>query len=301
MNKKIRYTLAGVFIILLASLAWVAFKPYHYAIQFQSKTLPGVINQTIKVWSINLKGSDVEESPSVNLIKQRIKTKNTTYFYNWELTQKSDSLTKVRVEVIDSTQNNLLARLSNVFQKEKIKKTSVENVKALLEILNEHLEDHEVVIDEQTASPSVFCAYVPLKGIQPQKAKGMMLHYNLISDFILKHGIETNGNPMVEVYNWEMEKDSIHYNFCFPIIMKDSLPEDPLIKYKQIDSKNALKATYYGNYMSSDRAWYALQSYAENNSIDLENTPIEVFHNNPMQGGDDTKWKTEVYLPIKDK
>lgn len=299
MNKKIRYTLAVVLILLLASLTWVAFKPYHYAIQFQSKTLPGVINQTIKVWSINLKGADVLESPSVNLIKQRIKTKNTTYFYNWKLTQKSDSLTKVRVEVIDSAQNNFLARLSNVFQKEEIKENALEKVTVLLEILNEHLDSHKVVIDEQTVSPSTFCAYVPLQGIQPQKAKGMMLHYNLISDFVLKHGIETNGNPIVEVYNWEMQTDSIHYNFCFPIIMKDSLPDDPLIKYKQIESKKSLKATYYGNYLSSDRAWYALQNYAKNNSIDLENTPIEVFHNNPMQGGDDRHWKTEIYLPIQ--
>lgn len=301
MNKKLTIIITAVLLAVLAIISWLAFKPYDYSVEFESKTLPGTINQTLKVWSMTLSESDILESPSIDYIKQRIRTKNTTYFYNWKLRQKSDSLTLVRVEIIDSTQHNLSARLLNLFKNTAIKESSKKYTMTFLEVLNDHLASHKVKIDQKSISPSLFCAYIPLKAKQPQKAKGMMEHYNLLSDFSLKHKLELNGKPLVEVTKWETKTDSIQYNFCFPIVKTDSLPTHPEIKYKQIDSKKSLKATYHGNYISSDRAWYALLNHAKKNAIEVDRKPIEVFYNNPMQGGDDTQWKTEVYLPIKDQ
>ena len=51
--------------------------------------------------------------------------------------------------------------------------------------------------------------------------------------------------------------------------------------------------------MTSDRAWYAIKNYAKNNAIEVLDTPIEVFLNNPNMGGNELDWTTHVYLPIK--
>ena len=96
-----------------------------------------------------------------------------------------------------------------------------------------------------------------------------------------------------------MENDSIQYNFCFPIIKGDSLPTHELIKYKQYQSEKAIKAIYNGNYVTSDRAWYALLDYAERENIEVHKTPVEFFFNNPNYGGNELQWKAEIYMPIK--
>ena len=93
--------------------------------------------------------------------------------------------------------------------------------------------------------------------------------------------------------------DSLHYNFGMPIIRSERLPMGTEIQYKRIFPKRALKAIYNGNYITSDRAWYALLDYAKNNSLEVDSTLIEVFHNNPNTGGDEENWKAEIYLPLK--
>ena len=70
---------------------------------------------------------------------------------------------------------------------------------------------------------------------------------------------------------------------------------------KQQESVKALKATYNGNYITSDRAWYALLEHAERNAIKVSETPIEVFYNNPNFGGDELQWNAEIFMPLIDQ
>ncbi len=80
-----------------------------------------------------------------------------------------------------------------------------------------------------------------------------------------------------------------------------SLPIHKDLKYKQFNSVKALKAIYNGNYITSDRAWYALLDKAEGKNIELAKTPIEVFYNNPNFGGNELLWKAEIFMPIKER
>jgi effector-binding domain-containing protein len=104
---------------------------------------------------------------------------------------------------------------------------------------------------------------------------------------------------MLEVTNWNREKDSITYNFGYPILPDQNVPMDTEIEYKKLNKRQGLKAIYNGNYITSDRAWYALLNYANKNDISVEALPIEIFYNNPDMGGNALSWKTEVYLPVK--
>ena len=128
-----------------------------------------------------------------------------------------------------------------------------------------------------------------------------MQNYGLLATVMGSNDVKLNGPPFVEITNWDMQTDSIAYNFCFPIIRSEKLPNHPIIKYKRVFANKALKATYNGNYITSDRAWYTLLKKAKDENKDIELTPIEYFHNNPNFGGDALRWKAEIYMPLSKK
>ena len=107
------------------------------------------------------------------------------------------------------------------------------------------------------------------------------------------------GKPMLEVTSWSPEQDTITFNFMFPVKKLDSLPSHETIKFKSHGGQKGVKAIFNGNYRVSDNAWFALYEYAKRNGLRLENTPIEYFYDNPMQGGREIEWKAEVYMPLK--
>jgi len=294
--KNIKYLIAFV---LLGGLLWYLFiKPYDYLVTFKSKTFPGAINQTIKTWSLSLDNSTIIDQSDINNLKQRITFNDTTYLYKWKIIAVNNSTSKVKVYIKDehhSLKNRILFPFSNTDFEKRTKNTLVDfNNK-----LNEHIKSFKVTIKGESEIKSTYCAYIPIKSKQLNKAKGMMQNYNLLSSFIFENNISLNGKPMVEITYWNMANDSIHYNFCYPIIKNDSLPVNKIIKYKNIENKKALKAIYNGNYISSDRAWYALMDYANSNNIKIDKKPLEIFYNNPNMGGNSIKWKAEVFLPIK--
>lgn len=298
-NKFSKLILFSVLTVFVLSASWYFFKPYEDTVTFDYKTLPGTINQTVKAWSISLKDSEIIESKSINSIKQRIDFENTSHIYNWKFSPVNDSITEVSIRILD-TKSNFKSRFLDLFQTTDVSKKSKLKIQSFIKVLEDHLKAHDIKIDGESRSPSTYCAYIPVKAKQFQKAKGMMSNYGLLSSVLLESGIKLNGSPIIEIVDWDIETDSIHYNFCFPIVKQDSLPEHPSVKFKNLDGQKSIKATYHGNYISSDRAWYALLKYAKENSIEVDKTPVEVFYNNPMQGGDDRLWKTEVYMPLKE-
>jgi len=300
MNKKnLRNFGLIAFIALVALSVWYFSKPFDYRVTFESKALPGTINQSLKLWVKSLNNSEIIKSHSLNEIEQSIIDNEDLYTYRWQLEQKNDSITKVSVGIIDSNSSST-KRIATLFKNTKIKETSKANVKDFMEVLQEHLESHDVKVVGEANSPEVYCAYLSYKTEQMLKANEMMKNYVYLSNELLKNKIELQGNPMVEITKWDQKKDSINFNFCFPIVYQDSLPTHPEIKYKKIESQKSLKAIYHGNYISSDRAWYRLLQYAKKKNLTLIGKPIEVFHNNPIYGIDDRNWKTEIYMPLKE-
>lgn len=294
--KNIKYLIAFT---LLGGLLWYLFiKPYDYLVTFNVKAFPGTINQTIKIWNLSLDNSTIIEQNNINNLKQRITFNDTTYLYKWKMIAVNDSTSKVKVYIKDehhSLKNRILFPFSNTDFEKRTKNTLVDfNNK-----LSEHIKSFKVTIKGESEIKFTYCAYISIKSKQLNKAKGMMQNYNLLSSFIFENNITLNGKPIVEITYWNMVNDSIHYNFCYPIIKNDSLPVNKIIKYKNIENKKALKAIYNGNYISSDRAWYALVDYAINNNIEIDKKPLEIFYNNPNMGGNALKWKAEVFLPIK--
>ncbi|MEZ4779715.1 MAG: GyrI-like domain-containing protein [Flavobacteriaceae bacterium] len=294
----------GLLIAILGTLIWYFFiKEYDYQINFEVKTTTGTVNQSIKSWNSSHENPQPIQQISEKELIQKITIKDSSFTYLWNISPKNDSILKVTAYISDA-KNRFKNRITIPFYETDFEKTSKRVTEELFNKLNNHLKEIKVKIEGKENSPSNYAAYVSLKTHQIEKAKGMMENFNLLSSFVADNYLEPSGQPFLEITSWNKTTDSLSFNFCFPFKKPDSVYIDSLtinskISIKQFPSKKALKAIYNGNYITSDRAWYALEDYAKKNNIPVEMFPIEVFYNNPNMGGDEHNWKTEVYLPLK--
>jgi len=164
--------------------------------------------------------------------------------------------------------------------------------------LVKHLEEFKVHVDGLSTSPETYVAYVPIKSNQKDKAGKMISNSAYINTFLVAHNIKLQSHPFLEVTAWDINSTDLEFNFCFPIIKTDSLPVHEEIKYKQIQGKSSIKATFNGNYSISDRAWFGAHQYAEENDIKIKPALIEIFYNNPHLGEDEMSWKSEAFIEI---
>lgn len=295
MTKKILW--AVIVGLILALVFYLFLYPADYKVTFEAKGLPGTINQTLKAWNNEIEGEIISQD-GFNELEQTIKFNDSTHSYKWYFDVIDDSTSTVTVHIKDMD-NSVMNRLKKPFSDIPMALQSSKTVNDFYEFLNDHLERIRITFDGESELRSTYCAYVPLEGKQSDKAMGMMQNYNLLVNVMGNNDVQLNGPPFVEITHWDIENDSIGYNFCFPIIRSDKLPDHSIIKYKRVFAKKALKATYNGNYITSDRAWYTLMKKANDLNKDFELTPIEYFYNNPNFGGDELNWRAEIFLPIK--
>lgn len=287
-------------ILLLVLLLWYLFiKPQDYQVSFKAKAIPGTIYETVKAWNMGFDSVVPLQFESPTHFEQTIVVNDSVHVYEWNITPIHDSLSQVKVNIKDS-EHTLKNKVSVPFSDTDLEKGVRKTLIQFNGFLNDHLKDFKVSIVGEAELFSSFCACVALNTTPENKARGMMANYSLLNSFLVDNGVTLNGLPFVEVENWDLKANMLTYNFCYPILRSEKLPNHPDIAYKRIFSKKTLKAIYNGNYITSDRAWYALLDYAQKNNIAVENKPIEVFYNNPNMGGNELNWKTEVYMPLKE-
>lgn len=292
-----------VLFLLLGGLLWyLLLKPSDYTVRFKANTFPGAINQSLKLWDRTLDTvQKITQNGNLYHLNQKVRFGDSIHMYSWQIEPLTDSTSKVRVRIKDEGfLNSIRNKIQVPFSKTDFTSRCEKTVMEYMENLKDHTEKFKVKVIGQAELPSKYLAYIPIEVTQFQKAGGMMRNFSYLTGTLYNKGVQLDGPPMVIVNRWDMEKDSIYYHFAQPIIRSDKLPMGTDIEYRRIFSKPALKAEYNGNYITSDRAWYALLDFAEKNNIEVEPTPVEVFYNNPSTGGDELNWKADVFLPIKE-
>ena len=295
--KKAILVILGLF--LMVAVWYLFIKQSDYIVNFEAKTTPGTVIQSLEAWNGSLKNAEIINRDSLKSITQQLRFGDSLNNYFWELTAVNDSITQVSVGIKDP-EHSLANKLGVIFKNTEFEKRSTATVKNFYLFLKDHLKQIKITIDGRAEIPAKYCAYVSLKSVQIEKAKGMMKNYGFLSSVLSENQVELNGTPFVEITEWNTANDSISYNFCFPIKRSEKLLNNPEVRYKKIFAKPALKATYNGNYITSDRAWYALLAYAKSHDIPVTKKPIEIFYNNPNMGGNVLKWKAEIFMPIKE-
>lgn len=284
---------------ILAFLAWYLFlKADDYRVTFTVPASPGTIYQSLKTWDISQENAQITGQQGIQDLTQVLHFSDSTHRYNWNIEAINDSLSRVRVYASDPD-HSLMNKIKIPFSDTDFEKRTRNTLMDFDRKLREHIRNFRVKIIGPETLGATYCACVKVKTSQYGKAHGMMQNFGLLSNVLVENGIQLNGRPFLEVTRWAMETDSIDFDFCYPIIERDHLPENPDLFYKYFESRPAVKAEYNGNYITSDRAWYALLEYARKEEIAITGLPVEVFHNNPNMGGNALNWKAEIFMPLK--
>lgn len=284
---------------------WYLFlKQSDYIIRFKVPTSPGVTYALIKDWNIEL---EKQEGAEIKILKERkyqvlqleLKKSERRYELFWNLHAENDSLTQVSLG-FKQPGKSILNRITAPFFKSEFKEDIIRISKDFKEgvqvNLTEKFKVNRVVLDKL---PEMNYAFVEVKKISVfNKAEQMMKHnYALISQ-VDELKIPRKGFPFVMVTDWDIDKNEIDYRLCIEI---DSLVNPALrgtLKFDRLASQPSLKTIYNGNYIYSDKAWFALHDFALRKNYDVDLKPVEFFHNNPFTDTKEMEWVTEVYLPM---
>jgi effector-binding domain-containing protein len=287
-------------------LIWYLFiKKTDYSISFKVNAATGTVFQGIQEWSNaqGLKDSEkyvILEKRNFDFIKQEMTKKEVQMHYTWDITSINDSVTKVNVGIKDlnhSWYNKLTAPFFNTeFKQEQIKK-----ITDFKKGLSEHLKNFKVRIDGEGVSEETFVAYINLKSVLQEKARYMIANDALITGFLFENQIKIIGRPYLEIVKWDLDKETIDFNYCFPVEKLTNNIVNDVVKFKTLPVVKGLKATYYGNFRTSDRAWFALMDYAKKHNLKLENKVLEHFLSNPFNGGEELQWETKIIIPFASK
>jgi effector-binding domain-containing protein len=284
--------------LILGGIAWYVFVyPYDYLVTMQVKANIGTINQTIKLWNTSLENTKLTWDEDLEHLSQTLHFKDSTHIYDWDISRVNDSISKIKIFTKDSA-HSLSNKIKIPFLDTDFEKRTKKTLKVFSKLLAEDLKNIKIKVVGEGEVDSTYYAYVYNKTTQFGKAGGMMRDYPLLDPYLVNHGVELNGKPFIEITQWDMANDSLEFKFCYPIIKNDSLPQHPDLNYGIRTKQKALKAIYNGNYITSDRAWYALLEYAEKNNIEVTGLPIEIFYSNPNTGSNAINWKAEVFIPL---
>ena len=289
-------------------LGWYLFlKESDYCVTFTAKTATGTIFQGIQEWTVAQKKSKNEiytilEKGNYDFVKHLVKKGNEEIEYTWTIKSINDSTSNIEVGIKDLN-HSLFNRLTTIpFVPTKFKTEQIEKVKSFKLGLEDHLTNFKIRIDGEKSTKEIYVAYISLKSVMQEKAQTMIENDPIIVGYLDKNKIKIIGfRPYLEITNWDQDKETVSFNYCFPIPKGTKYVPDNNVKFKIIPAKKGLQATYFGNFRTSDRAWFTLLDYAKKHNIKLDTNPLEHFLDNPFNGGDELEWKTEIIIPFASK
>ena len=221
--------------------------------------------------------------------------------YSWNMESINDSLTKVTIGIKDLN-HSFYNKLTVPFIATKFRTEQIEKMRSFKKGLEDHIDDFKIRVDGEKSSEEIFVTYISLKSVLQEKAQTMIGHDADIVGYLDKNKIKIIGHrPYLEVTNWDKDKETVEFNYCFPIPKNTKYIPDNNVKFKKIPALKGLQATYYGNYRTSDRAWFTLLDYAKKHDIKLQNGVLEHFLANPFLGGNELEWETKIIIPFASK
>lgn len=301
MNKK--YTI-GIITLIVAFLSWYLFiKKNDYTINLKIKTSTGTLFQGVKEWANNRKklyneNYQVLSKNNFEQLTQKLQTGDKTTIYDWTFLPVNDSVTQVSV-AINQKGSSIYNRLTVPFFPTEFKQNQIEKIKDFKEGLEQHLKNFKIKIDGIQASEETTIAFIKLKSSLQEKAQTMIMNDSKLTGFLKNNNIKITGKPYVEIEKWDLEKEQLQFNYCFPVDKKTTFINDSIVHFKTLKSVKGIQATYFGNYRTSDKAWFQILDYAKKRNIKLQLNPIEHYFANPYNGGNELDWETKIIIPIQ--
>lgn len=297
-NKILKFSI----VLFVVFIGWFSFiKTYDHEITFLVKVPSGTMYDIVSAevaWrqlnkDLNITGKEVFKE-----FVQDVNINNTPFELQWKFENRNDTNAVVKVNFLNK-KNSLKERYLCLFKSSPNLDSIIFMSQAFKTKADAFARSFKVEIDGIDTIPSQTYLYVEAKTKRDQKAGKMIKNNGYLFSKNKDSLVTKTGETFVYVNNWDLETDDIEFRYAFPVETQSTYPVDAMVMVDKMLRTPALKATFYGNYSLSDQAWVALYNYANRNDIAIDLTPIEIFYNNPMLGGDDRQWKAEVFMPIK--
>ncbi len=125
---------------------------------------------------------------------------------------------------------------------------------------------------------------------------------NLVS-FFKKNNIEMKGKPFVIYHTYDLTKGITKFSVCIPIKEQIFTSPGSDITSGKLNPFQAVKTTLIGDYSHTKEAWDKTNNYISKNSLsrDTEISNLEIYIESFEQIANPSKWKTEIYIPVKSK
>ena len=294
-----------ILLILIAIVSYwhFIFKDEHYKISFDYDEPSSIVLKNLDAWhNTDQAGLNILESDEIaaeGQFTRLIKAEDSTFLFRWKVIDRPSGGSRVEVKVND--QDHFFAqKIQAPFIKNDFVLRSIKTVTDVRDAFKTKAKSYKVHSIKDSIRTSEFCAYIGVESTTSKKANAMLYNIGFVMDYLNEHNIEINGDPFLEITQWDKKTDSIRFDFCFPIQKRDSFPPTDIVKFKESLAFNGLKAEFNGNYRDSDRAWYYLLDKAKQDQKEISGLPVEIFLNDPHEGGDPINWKALIYLPLKD-
>jgi len=133
--------------------------------------------------------------------------------------------------------------------------------------------------------------------------KNIRIVFPKIIDFCKQNNIALNGKPFVIYHTYDEKSGLAKISICIPIKEAIITSDGSDIMSDQLEAFPAIKVTLKGDYSHSKEALAKSKSYLNRNVItpDSKISHLEVFTISKLDIKNPSKWKTELYLPIKQK
>ena len=302
-TKKQKIIYLVIFSLAVVLMSYLFVFPYHYKVGFTTKQPPGVVFDHLRAWpefssndSVTVENGDLIFYEGLT---QTINSSTASLIVDWSMTRITDSTTRVEGR-FSATQDALSQKLGLPLGLSYVPRTSIDLTQSLAQGLVEKSKNFKVHSISDTIVEPIFCAYVPVQTKEGSKAQGMLRQISTVMDYIKGNGIELKGDPLITVTNWDPQSQDLSFDFCFPIDSLAVRPEDPEVRFKTIKPRRYLQAIFNGNYRISQQGWYTLLDHAKRNNITLGSEIIEIYRNDPHEGGDSMQWVAELLMPILD-
>lgn len=292
---------------IIGAVYYIFIKEYDYQFRFKAKYGPATVYHEILNWE-NFTSADtlqnirvLDKDPYSGLVQQ-VKGNKNSLLMQWEFEYLNDSVTQVIVHTLDK-ENQFRNRLEilNPFKKSGHLAALKENLSAFNARLDSVQKAYKITMADTATSLAFDCACITSKTSVDKKASAMMATVRTLEAYLLENDLKLQGSPLLKVTQWDIVKNNIVFDFCFPIELRDTLKENEEIKLKHIKASKSLHAVFNGNYRRSHLAWFDLYEKAQRENIAVDLLPLEVYFDNPMTGNESVGWRADIYLPLSER
>lgn len=300
--KRISMVTTIAFLVVFG-LWYFIWKPHDYNVSFSIPgTRGGVLNKIVEwedwYFRPTFRTISVIAMKPFDLLTQEVRLGDTTYHLDWKFQRKNMGQVEVEVGIVD-TQHSLSHRWQILWRDSQLEEEFVANMKEVGNGLVNYQKTYQTEVIGKDRFQKINYIYTPINTTRVEKANEMIRKNYPLSKYLKENNLALHGYPFVKVNTWDTETDSLHFDFCFPILSTENLvPDvDQQIFPGTIEAiPDAIKAAFYGNYSNSHEAWFELIDYTNENGMESSSQLVEIFYNNPFDGEPEREWRAEVFV-----